>query len=138
MLKAAYFATIYTFLVGSAFAQSPQSVLNALIQRQMQQDQLRQQNEMMRLEIERLNLEQELRFRRETDYELSQELSRYCPGGQPPCLQNPPDALLQEAGRRGLIQFTARAPSTGQRGLDCVTFGDGEGGGITDCLEAIH
>src|SRR5580704_19640995 len=44
----------------SARAQDPQALMNAMIQQQIQQDKVRQQNSMMRLEIERLDLEQQL------------------------------------------------------------------------------
>jgi len=104
-----------------------------LIQRQTHQDEARQQNEMMRLEIERLDLEQQLRFRRATDSQVEQELARYCPNGEPPCWQTPPSALLQEATRRGLIEYKSAAPPPRQPGLECLTMGDGEGGGLTDC-----
>jgi hypothetical protein len=117
----------------SAHAQDPQSMLNYLIQREVEQDQLRQENEMRRLEIERLDLEQQLGFRRATDDEIMHELSRYCPTGEPPCSQAPPDALLREAAQRGLIHFRTAPQLPRRPAMECVTIGDGDGGGFTDC-----
>jgi hypothetical protein len=114
-------------------AQDPQGLLNTLIQRQMQQNELQRQNEMMRLQLEQLDLKQQLRFRYATDMQIEQELSRYCPNGEPPCTQTPPNALIQEASRRGLIQYNAGNRSPQQPALGCLTMGDGEGGGVTDC-----
>jgi hypothetical protein len=115
----------------AAQAQDPQAILNGLIQQHvqqnMQQRDLRQQNEMMRLELDRLDLEEQLRYRRASDAAIQQTMSRYCPpAGEPPCRAQPPQALLNEAMRRGLIEM--EAPS-----VQCQTFGDGMGGGITNC-----
>jgi hypothetical protein len=99
----------------------------------MQEADVRQQNEMMRLEIERRNLEQELQLGRATDSQIAQELSRYCPLAGQQCLQAPPSALLQEASRRGLVQYMPSAATPQERGFDCVKIGDDLGGGFTDC-----
>jgi hypothetical protein len=120
-------------LTSPARTQDPQGLLNTLIQRQMQQNELQRQNEMMRLQLEQFDLEQQLRFRGASDMQLEQELSRYCPNGEPPCTQTPPNALIQEAARRGLIQYNAGNRSPQQPALGCLTMGDGEGGGVTDC-----
>jgi hypothetical protein len=134
MFKGFFWVLAWTLVATSAArAQDPQAQMNALIQRQMQQDEVRQQNSMMRLELERLDLEQQLRLRRANDSQVEEELSRYCPNGAPPCLRTPPDVLLQEAARRGLIEYRAGAEPQRQPGLECLTMGDGEGGGITDC-----
>jgi hypothetical protein len=133
MPKALFIGIACALVAASARAQDPQSVLNALIQREMQQADVRQQNEMMRLEIERRNLEQELRLGRATDSQIAQELSRYCPIAGQQCLQAPPDALLQEAAQRGLVQYMPPAAPPQQRAFDCVTIGDDFGGGFTDC-----
>ena len=133
MFRGFFCVFAWTLLATSARAQDPQALMNALIQRQMQQDEVRQKNNMMRLEIERLDLEQQLRFRRATDFQIEEELSHYCPNGKPPCWQTPPSALLQEAARRGLIEYKGSARSPQLPALDCVTMGDGLGGGITDC-----
>jgi hypothetical protein len=58
---------------------------------------LRRQNEQMRLELERLDLESQPRHRRLTDSQVMGELTRYCPSGESPCSVEPPTALLQEA-----------------------------------------
>jgi hypothetical protein len=58
----------------SAGAQDPQALLNALIQRKLQKDELRNKNEMMRLNMERLEQEEKLRF---SDAQIAQELARY-------------------------------------------------------------
>jgi hypothetical protein len=68
-------------------------------------------NEAMRLELERFDLEQKLRYRRASKWEIAEELLRYCPNGEPPCRQQPPDSLLQEASRRGLIILSPPATS---------------------------
>jgi hypothetical protein len=133
MPKALFVAIACVLIAAPARAQDPQSVLNSLIQREMQQADVRQQNQMMRLEIERRNLEQELRLGRATDSQIVQELSRYCPVAGQQCLQAPPDALLQEAARRGLVQYMPPAAAPQQRAFDCVTIGDDFGGGFTDC-----
>lgn len=120
-------------LIGSfAFGQSqdPQSVLTDLIRQQQQQNAIRQQNERDRLEIEHLDLQERLRYRRMTDLEIGGELARYCPGTQPQCASKPPQPLLQEAVRRGLLTMRHRGTSPG---TDCLVFGDGAGGGIVDC-----
>ena len=133
MFRAFSIVMVYTLLTMSAQAQDPQALMNALIQRQMQRDQLRQQNEIMRLQNERLELEEQQRLRRASDSQIGEDLSRYCPTLEPPCWQAPPNALLEEAARRGIIQYRASAQSPQQPGLDCLTIGDGEGGGFTDC-----
>jgi hypothetical protein len=79
MFKGLFLVMAWTLVATSAQAQDPQALMNALIQRQMQQDEVRQQNSMRRLELERLDLEQQLRFRRATDSQIGAELSRYCP-----------------------------------------------------------
>jgi hypothetical protein len=92
----------------AAQAQDSQAILNGLIQQHMQQHMqqrdLRQQNEMMRLELDRLDLEEHLRYRRASDATIQQTMSRYCPpAGEPPCREQPPQALLNEAMRRALL-----------------------------------
>jgi hypothetical protein len=120
-------------------AQSPQDILNGLIQRQMQEQDQRHNNEMMRLELERQELQQRLqereRYKRLSDQQIMAELSRYCPSGEPPCQARPPETLLKEAGRRRLIVLDSflTTRSSRQPTMECVTFGDDEGGGITDC-----
>jgi hypothetical protein len=123
-----------------ALAQSQQPVdptaeLQQMIRQQDQLDAQRHQNEAMRLELERRDLEDQLRYRNATDPQIMGELARYCPpNGEPPCSSEPPQSLLQEATKRGLIQFSSQRPSAPS--ADCVTLGDGMGGGVTDC--AIH
>lgn len=133
MFKLAFVGMVCVLATTSAGAQDPQSILNALIQRQVQHDELRRQNDDMRLEIERRDLEQELRFRQETDSQIANELARYCPAAGAPCLQRPPDALLREGARRGLVEYGTDPQSRARRGFDCVSIGDDEGGGFTDC-----
>jgi hypothetical protein len=62
-----------------------------------------ERNRAMRAELERLDLEEQRRYRRMNDRDVHDQLARYCPSGQPPCWQQPPQALLQEAMRRGTI-----------------------------------
>jgi hypothetical protein len=133
VVKFSVVATLCALGAAPAYAQDPQSVLNYLIHKQIEQDQLRQQNETMRLESERLDLEQHLRFRRETDSELMDDLATYCPNGEPPCSLAPPDALVREAAQRGLIHFRTAPQQPRRPAMECVTIGDGDGGGFTDC-----
>src|SRR5262245_22684043 len=114
---------------GMASGQDPQAVMNELLRQQMQQRAARQQNEMMRLELERRDLERKLQLSRASDRQVWDALTRYCPAGNPPCPYQPPDSLLDEAERRGLITLAPRR----QPRLRCETLGDGMGGGITDC-----
>src|SRR5580698_8098854 len=89
-------------LVGvDARAQDPQDIMNGLIQHQLQQYQASHDNRMMQSEIERKELAEKMRYRRETNLELMQEIQLYCPSGNPPCPIPPPSSLLQEAAQRG-------------------------------------
>jgi hypothetical protein len=109
--------------------------VQGLIRQQQELDVQRDRNEAMRLELERRDLEDQLRYQRASDQQIMGEMARYCPpNGEPPCAAQPPQPLLQEAARRGLIAFAPQPPSGPS--ADCVTLGDGLGGGITDC--AIH
>ena len=126
-------AALLAMAVGHVCAQqhqNPQGVLNELIERQRQQDVLRKRNEDMRLELERLDLERQLQYRRLSNEALMAELLRYCPTGEPPCSQPPPDLLLQEAAHRRLITLP---PPAKRPGIDCVILGDDLGGGIAAC-----
>lgn len=112
---------------GQAQGSDPQAILDELNSGMRQRNAASHRNEALRLEIEHRDLEDQLRYRRASNQQISGELARYCPNGQPSCMP-PPQALLQEAGRRGLIELRAQQPSA-----ECVTLGDGLGGGITDC-----
>ena len=61
-------------------AQSPQEMLNGLIQQQMQEQDQSHRNEMMRLELERQELQQRLqereRYKQLSDQKVMAELSR--------------------------------------------------------------
>jgi hypothetical protein len=105
-----------------AHAQSydPQSVLNALIRRQSE-DQVRRDAE----KEQQRGLE--LFYARLSDGQVMQQLTKVCPSGSQPCLRPPPTELVQEALRRGLITPALLPP-----GMDCVTIGD-ESGAITEC-----
>ena len=109
----------------------PQAILNSLMQQQMQSYQASQENERMRLELERQELTDQLRYRRATNSQIMQELQLYCPSDNPPCPTVPPQSLLQEAARRGLITFAGQPAQQGNH--DCLIFGDDEGGGVADC-----
>jgi hypothetical protein len=61
MMKAVFATLIATFTATSASAQDPQWVMDMLLQREMQQYELSHQNQMMRLEFERRELEEKLR-----------------------------------------------------------------------------
>jgi hypothetical protein len=117
--------------LATASAQDPQAVLNGLIQQQTQEYQASHDNRMMQMQLDRQELAEKLRFRRATNLQIMQELDLYCPSGNPPCPSPPPQSLLQEAARRGLITMASR-PSQ-EEARDCLIFGDGEGGGIADC-----
>jgi hypothetical protein len=91
-------------------------LLNYFLQQHREEAEQRSRNEATRLELERLDLEQKLRYRRASDPEISQELMRYCPNGEPPCRQQPPDLLLQEASRRGLIILSPPGRPSGVAG----------------------
>jgi hypothetical protein len=115
--------------LNTARAQDPQALLNGLIQQQMQEYQASHDNRMMQLELERQELAKQLRYRQSTNLQIMQELDLYCPSGNPPCPTVPPQSLLQEAARRGLITYTSPPPQD----HGCVMLGDGMGGGIADC-----
>lgn len=115
----------------SAQSQDPQAVLDHLLQQQIQQDTQRRQNEAMRLELERLDLQRQLYYRRLTDSQIMEDLTRYCPNGAHSCIQPPPNSLLQEAANRGLIELRPSQPS--QSGRDCMIIGLGDGDAILDC-----
>jgi hypothetical protein len=102
---------------------------NELIRRSMEHNAIRRRNETMRLELERLDLEEQLRYRRMSDFQVSGELGRYCPTGEPPCHPPPPPSLVQEAVRRGLIEFKTTQPS-----FECLTLSSPDGSdAITNC-----
>ena len=109
-------AAIVTPMSTMALAQQPyyfdpQAVINSLIQKQLRDDAQRQRNEAMRLELERLDLEKQLHYRRLSDAQLIGEVERYCPKRSSlPCTQQPPKVLLAEAANRGLISFARHAP----------------------------
>jgi hypothetical protein len=109
----------------------PQAVVSDLLRRHLESDAQRRQNEAMHLELERLDLERQLRYRRLSDTQIMGELARYCPKGEPPCNPSPPDSLLQEAANRGLIQFN-RSPAS-PPGQDCMILGLGGGDALLDC-----
>lgn len=111
--------------------QDPQAVIDSLIRQQQRQDATRQHNEASRLELEQLELEKQLRYRRLSDGQIMGELGRYCPRGSASCTQRPPDVLLKEAVSRGLIQFQSapRAP----QGNDCASIRIDDDMAITDC-----
>lgn len=117
-------AVVLALIASAAHAQQPidpQAALDALIRQQLEKN--------ARAEAERRQEEAlRQRYASLSIYELQAELDRYCPNG-PPCLYSPPDALLHEAAKRGLIRFRS-APGSGN---DCVFLGDGLGGGIGDC-----
>src|SRR5262249_62000137 len=89
----------------------PLDVQNALLRKAMQDHEARQKNEALRLEIERRDLEDQLRYRRLSDQQVMGELVRFCPKGEPPCAAQPPQPLLQVAAKRGLEPFDS--PPTG-------------------------
>jgi hypothetical protein len=65
-------------------------------------------------------------YRESTDAIVA-EMQRYCPSGPPDCRSEPPQALLLELARRGLIE-----PRPQQRGIECATV-DLEGLAMTEC-----
>jgi hypothetical protein len=98
--------------------------MEQMLRQRIEQDAIRHQNEMMRLEIQRQELAAQLRYRQASDGEISNEMMRYCPpAGEPPCRQQPPQALIQEAVRRGLLELT---PASRPR-VDCLGVADPEG-----------
>ncbi len=129
-MKTSIVAAAVALLVstGLSFAQNvdPQSVMNALIQQQLQ----RRQDEQAR---EHLDLERQLYYRRLTDDQVLAQIEQYCPALQSPCPADPPHALLQEGADRGLIYFRNPPPSSDWPGMSCITTPDGIGGATTDC-----
>ena len=133
MTKAFLTALAAMLAVSSASAQDPQAVMNMLLQRQMQQYELSHQNQMMRLELERRELEERLRLSRASDRQIAEELTRYCQNGEPPCRRTPPVTLLEEAARRGLVQYSSPQPTSRAPEQDCMVIGLGQGDATIDC-----
>jgi len=109
-----------------AWSQSidPQLLMDYMLRQRIEESAVRHQNEMMRLEIERQERAAQLRYRQASDREISAEMVRYCPpAGEPPCRQQPPQVLIQEAARRGLIKL---APTSRPR-VDCLGVADPDG-----------
>jgi hypothetical protein len=103
----------------------PQATASALLRRSMD-DLARRDAEKQQQQAQRLS------YQRMSDTQVFGELSRYCPSGPPNCPQEPPEDLIQEAARRGLI-----TPAPVQRrplppGMDCVSVGDKDMA-ITNC-----
>ncbi len=93
----------------------PQSVLNALIRRQSE-EQVRRDTEQEQQQTGALfcaHLSEE---------QVMQRLTRGCPSGSAPCLRPQPTQLVQEALHRGLITPPPLPP-----GMDCVTIGHENG-----------
>jgi hypothetical protein len=133
-MKKTIFGTLTaTFMATSAFAQDPQAVMDMLLRREMQRYELSHQNQMMRLELERRDPEEKLRFSCASDRQIAEELARYCQNGEPPCWRTPPDILLEEAARRGLVRYSSPQPTPRARGQDCMVIGLGQGDGTIDC-----
>ena len=76
---------------------------------------------------------QEQRYAAMPPSDLMAELKRYCPRLNPPCDYAPPETLLNEAMRRGLIQSAGVPLPRPRAGTDCVALGDELGGGIINC-----
>jgi hypothetical protein len=74
-----------------------------------------------------------LRYRRLSSGEIMMELRRYCPNGKPPCSYEPPQALLQEAANRGLIEYIDPLPQPRRPSIECTTVDAGDGLAITEC-----
>jgi hypothetical protein len=121
----------FTAVAISSFgwAQDPQGDLDRLIQQQRRELDAQHQTRMLRFKREQAELKVRMRYQTLNVFQLTSELLRYCSNGEPPCEVEPPEPLVQELARRGLIEF--KAPN--RPNLGCVTFGDGLGGGITDC-----
>jgi hypothetical protein len=126
---------ILSILLVAPFAKAqdvdPLALMQGLLRQHLQEDAQYRQNERMLLELQRLDLEEQLRYRRLTDGQVMGELARYCLSGEPPCSPPPPARLLQEAARRGLITYppsALRAP-----GQDCMIVGLGDGDAAVDC-----
>jgi hypothetical protein len=129
--RTALIAAFAGFGAGLALAQDPQGVVNSLIKRQIETNQLQHRNEMLRLELQNDELKEQLKYHHATDSEIEGELALYCRAAEPPCWRSPPPALVDEAARRGLIKLEASKPR--RPNFKCITMGDGEGGGITEC-----
>lgn len=84
----------------------------------------------MRSEGEGRDLEDRPRYQQMSNNAVADELDRYCPYLAPPCHPAPPDSLVREAARRGLIKF--KSPPT-QPTTECIVVSDGSGGGAADC-----
>jgi hypothetical protein len=116
-------AVLLALYAGLASAQTydPHSVLGSLIQRQLE-EQTRRDWDAQQAQ------DRAILYARLSDQQLQHEIDQFCPIGAPVCSQQLPTELAQEGIRRGLLK-----PSPLPRGMDCVTMGDGEGGGITQC-----
>jgi hypothetical protein len=116
-------AALLSLYAAQAHAQAydPQSVLDSLIRRQFE--------EQARRDWERQQAqERELFYARLSDQQLAQAIDKFCPIGASLCSQQIPAELAQEGKRRGLLKPAPLPP-----GMDCVTMGDEDDGGITEC-----
>jgi hypothetical protein len=109
MKRIALILTVVVLWAGGAVAQqNPTAMMEGMIRQHLQERAQCQQNESMRLELERRRLQQQLeeegRYRGLSDLQVLDEIRRYCQNGEPPCPMQPPQSLIQEALRRGLIE----------------------------------
>ena len=123
--------TLFVATFANAQDVDPLAAMQGLLRQHLQEDAQYRQNERMLLELQRLELEEQLRYRRLTDGQVVEELARYCPSGEPPCNPPPPARLLQEASRRGLITYQPSGPRA--PGQDCMIVGLGDGNAAVDC-----
>ena len=103
----------------------PLAAANSMLRRHMD-DLARQDAEKQQQQAQRLA------YQRMSDTQVMGELSRYCPTGPPNCPQEPPDDLIQEAARRGLIVHAPVPDRPRPPGVDCVSVGDVDMA-ITNC-----
>jgi hypothetical protein len=123
----------FVIIATPAAAQDPQAAMNMLLHTQIQRFQLNHQNQMRRLELEHRELKEKLRLSGYSDYQIADELARYCQNGEPPCRRAPPEVLLDEAARRGLIRYSSTPTEQTPAGQDCMVIGLGGGDATIDC-----
>lgn len=106
---------------------NPQAAVSGMLQRHLEEgarmEEQRRQEAAMRQHYQRLSRDQ-----------IGAELTRYCPGSNASsCIQRPPDALVEEARRRGLIEPVAMSPQPRRPGMDCVVVQVAEDISSVDC-----
>jgi hypothetical protein len=106
---------------------NPQAAASAMLQRHLEEgarmEEQHRQEEATRMHYQGLSGDQ-----------IRAELNRYCPGSNASsCIQRPPDALVEEARHRGLIEPVPMPPQPRRPGVDCVVVQVAEDISSVDC-----